>query len=192
MSTEPRKVRLVDVRRPDMTLVMSDASGGEVEYTVRGQLTVDEVIEMYEIQTAMGASQETDDALPMLRAISGGQKFLTRLVRERYPDAPEVVLGMEAMMAGFVAMMQGVTAADAIAETLTAGLTDEFIQEVAAETAGSDEEVAAIAADPTTASPQLSSTPSSDSPSITTGIPNGGAPAPGAPSDSTPSEPISA
>lgn len=174
MSADHRKVRLASVRRPDMTLVIPAADGSETEYVVRGQLSINEVIEMYELQQAM-SQLDGDNALPMLHAIRDAQGFLTRLVRERYPDAPAVDLSLEEMMVGFTAMLGGVTAAEEIAKTLVDGLDIDADEEVPAEMVG----------DPTVPLSAPSSPASLESASTTSGGQNGGETSVGQPSPST-------
>lgn len=173
MSTEPRKVRLSTVRRPDMTLVIPDADGEhEHEYTVRGQLTIDEMIDMYSMQKVMSAGVVDDNPVPMMEAVRDSQRFLTALIQERYPEAPPIDhLGLEEMTMGFMAMLGGVTAADKIAQTLMENLDVDETEEVP-ETGG----------DPTSPLSTRSSPPSSDSASTTGGNRSGGVESPGEPS----------
>ena len=182
MNAGPRKVRLSDVRRPDITLVVLDGAGAEVEYTVRGQLTVEEVIAIMQLQKQLTFAGGEADPVEVMEAVQESSKLVTKLVHERYPDADPLNLGMEEVTMGFAAMMGGVSAADEFAMTLTEGLSDEFV-------ASSPEVPDDV--DPTTVSPTPSSPPSEDSQNGTAGILTGGEHAAGDLSSSPSTEPMS-
>lgn len=193
MSDDHRKVRLSDLRRPDITIVVLDAAGAEVEYTIRGQLELEEMAEVLEIEKITEA-MSGDDPSAAIGGVIRTRSFLDRLVEERYPDAPKLRLSMEETMVAFAALLNGRRAAEVMAEALSAGMDPDIVEQTVAEQGG-EEEVAALESgdtNPTTPSEMPSSTPSGISPSGTDGPQTNGGTSAGDPSASTSSVSIGA
>lgn len=200
---QPRRLSVGTLAPPDVILEI-----GGVDYEIRGDLPVDEMIALLGVhqrldavvsptvpvgetpeQRAARLEAETTEAL---RALGEANRMIRGMIRERYPDATVPSLGLDQVLGilKFITQNEGGPIAE-VEETLVAGVPPPTEDEVNARVAEIlDRERRRLAGEdvddpPTTPSTSDFSTPSSPLASASTSGPSGGGDAHGADSEPT-------